>query len=169
MDAKLKACRSRWRASTATSSATSSPSVRELYEEQDGRFVLIHDAIEGVKTQADLDRVNDTLRRAEGVRGRRAKLKRFDALGETDPDELLRLVDEVDSLRAQVGAGDAKREQAVQNRIARWRRRPTRSSASSTRSRARPRHTESAPTSWTAGSTAPPSEGPAPRRWRDPG
>lgn len=92
---------------------------RELYEEQDGKFVLRRDAIEGVKTQADLDRVNDTLKKERKARAdAESKLKRFEALGDRDPDELLRTLDEVESLRTQVGAGDAKSEEAIQKRIA---------------------------------------------------
>jgi hypothetical protein len=92
---------------------------RELYEEQDGKFVLKRDAIEGVKTQADLDRVEGTLKKERKARtDAEAKLKRFEALGDRDPDELLRAADEVESLRAQVGAGDAKSEEVIQKRIA---------------------------------------------------
>jgi hypothetical protein len=92
---------------------------RELYDEQDGKFVLKRDAIEGVKTQADLDRVEGTLKKERKARtDAEAKLKRFEALGDRDPDELLRAADEVESLRAQVGAGDAKSEETIQKRIA---------------------------------------------------
>jgi hypothetical protein len=89
------------------------------YEEQDGKFDLKRDAIEGVKTQADLDRVNDTLKKERKARADPdAKLKRFEALGDTDPDEVLRAADEVESLRAQVGSADAESEDTIQKRVA---------------------------------------------------
>jgi hypothetical protein len=140
---------------------------RELYEEQDGKFVLKRDAIEGVKAQADLDRVNDTLKKERKARAdAEAKLKRFEALGDRDPDELLRAADEVESLRAQVGSGDAKSEEAIQKRIAGEVAKETnRSTVSWTSSRATPRRTGSAPTSWRARSAGPPWRASS-RRWR---
>lgn len=92
--------------------------LREYYVERGGKW---HLQAEGLKTQADVDAVKKV---ADKERAARAdlekKLKRFEALGDRDPDELLKLADEVEDLRAQLEAGGGDKggkDEEIQRRI----------------------------------------------------
>lgn len=90
---------------------------RELFEERGEEWLLKKDAIEGVKTEADVQRVQRALETANSnYKAAKAKL---DKLGDKDVDELLKTVDEVEELRARIeAAGDnGKNEELIQKRI----------------------------------------------------
>lgn len=88
----------------------------ELYEERGGEWLLKRDAIEGVKTAADVERVQTALTKATSeAKEAKAKLAK---LGDRDIDEVLTSLDEVEALRAQVATGDGKNEEAIAKRIA---------------------------------------------------
>ena len=79
---------------------------RELYEEQDdGAAVLV--GVEGVKTQADVDKVYESLRKErEEHKATKRKFKAFEGI---DPEEIIRLRDQVEDLTAQLDVvGDGK-------------------------------------------------------------
>lgn len=79
---------------------------RELYEEQDdGTAVLV--GVEGVKTQSDVDRAMESLRKErEAHKATKAKYKAFEGI---DPEEVTRLRDQVEDLTAQLDVvGDGK-------------------------------------------------------------
>lgn len=92
---------------------------RELFEEKDGKALLKRDAIEGVKTQGDIDRVQDTLKKERKAREEaEKKAKAFERIGDRDPEELLALADENAELKAKLEAGgDKKSDDAVQKLI----------------------------------------------------
>lgn len=82
---------------------------RELFEEKDGKALLKRDAIEGVKSQADVDRVQESLKKERKAReDAEKKAKAFEALGDRDPEELLKLIDEHEDLKAQLEQGGDK-------------------------------------------------------------
>ena len=79
---------------------------RELYEERDGKFVLI--GIEGVKTQADIDRVQEALRKErKDHKDTKDKLGKF---GDLNADEIIEKLDKLPELEAAAAAaGDPKK------------------------------------------------------------
>jgi hypothetical protein len=95
---------------------------RDLYSERDGKFELT--GIDGVKTQADVDRVMEAHRKekAEHV-ATKSKLKAFTAL-EIDPDQYTQDQDELKELRVRVEQGgngkvdEEKLEKLVEARVA---------------------------------------------------
>jgi hypothetical protein len=90
----------------------------ELYEERDGKWYLT--GVEGMKTQADVDKLQGALKKERDARvAAEGKLKKFEALGELDLDELIKAKDEVEDLRAQLEAagGDTKSADAIQKRV----------------------------------------------------
>lgn len=75
----------------------------EMYEEKDGKWLLKRDAIEGVKTQADFDRLtNSTKADRKAAADAAAKLKAF---GDVTPEALQEQLDELETLRAEKAAG----------------------------------------------------------------
>jgi hypothetical protein len=88
----------------------------ELYSERGGKWVL--SGIEGVKTQADVDALSTVVRKEREARAEmERKAKRFEALGDRDPDDLLKALDELEHLRE--GAGGKDDEAALQRKLAR--------------------------------------------------
>lgn len=98
----------------------------ELYEERGkddeggGAWLLKRDAIEGVKTEADVQRVQRALTKATADKKElKAKL---DAFGDLDPEQATKDLDELEELRAKIEAGeggddDGRREEVIQRRI----------------------------------------------------
>jgi len=87
----------------------------ELYTERDGKFELT--GIEGVKTQADVDRVHGALVKERTEHGQtRAALKVW---GDRKPEEVVAALDELEVLRVKVGEGgdDKKLEEIVTKRV----------------------------------------------------
>lgn len=79
---------------------------RELYTERDGKWVLT--GVEGMKTAADVGNVQNALKKErEEHTATKAKLKKFEKLGDRDVDELLKHADEVEDLRGQLEAANA--------------------------------------------------------------
>lgn len=69
---------------------------RELYTEKDGKFLLT--GIEGIKTQADIDRINEGLRKErDDHKKTRERFKAFEGL---NADEVLAKLDKYDELEA---------------------------------------------------------------------
>jgi len=90
----------------------------ELYSERGGKWVL--SGIEGVKTQADVDALATVVRKEREARAEmERKAKRFEALGERDPEELLKALDELEQLRDHAGGKDKEDDAALQRRLAR--------------------------------------------------
>lgn len=93
---------------------------RELYEEKDGKFILV--GVEGANDgdgHARLAKQRDVERnRANAAE---LKLKRFEALADRDPADLLKAIEDVDDLRQQLDAAstgkDGKGEDAIRFRI----------------------------------------------------
>lgn len=82
----------------------------ELYEEKDSSWLLV--GIEGMKTQKDVDAVKGALDKERKARSEaEGKLKKFEKLSDKDPDDLLKAMEEVEDLRAQLeeaGKGSGK-------------------------------------------------------------
>lgn len=80
-------------------------SIGDLFTEQDGKFVLT--GVEGMKSQADIDRLNEALRKEKNdhrtVREAFSPVKEF--LGERSVDEIQTALDELETLKARVEAG----------------------------------------------------------------
>ena len=74
----------------------------ELYEERDGKYILKRDAIDGMKTEADIQRVQAVVTKQKG------ELKTVKAivtkLGNREIDDVLKDLDKVSSLEAEVEA-----------------------------------------------------------------
>ena len=89
---------------------------RDLYEERGEEWLLKRDAIDGIKTEADVQRVQRALNKAStDLKEAKSKL---DKLGDRDIDEVLGSLDEIEELRAKVEAGDNKDDDAaIQKRI----------------------------------------------------
>lgn len=95
---------------------------RELYTERDGKFELT--GVEGMKTQADVDRVQEALRKEKSDHGdTKDKLKAF---GDLDPEQAVKDLDEIDELRVRVEAAEKgggfdedKLEELVSKRVIR--------------------------------------------------
>lgn len=91
--------------------------VREMYEERDGAWHLKKDAVEGVKTQADVDRVQGALKKEREAKEKaEVALKKFESLGDRDVEELLKASDEVEDLKAQLeqsGKGKASNDETA--------------------------------------------------------
>ncbi len=76
----------------------------ELFTERDGKWELT--GVEGMKTQGDVDRVQDTLRKVRtDLTEANTKLGKFKDL---DAEEVFKLKDENEELKAQVEAGGGK-------------------------------------------------------------
>jgi len=94
---------------------------RELFTERNGRFEL--SGVEGAKTQADVDRVQEALRKERSEHAEaREQLRTFDGF---DPEEAQRLRDENEDLKLKVEAAgeggklDEKQiEETVERRLA---------------------------------------------------
>lgn len=72
----------------------------ELYIERDGKFALT--GVEGVKTQADIDRINEGLRKERADHTiTKGKLAKF---GDVDPDTIPGTLTELEELRAKMEA-----------------------------------------------------------------
>jgi hypothetical protein len=87
----------------------------ELYTEKNGKFELT--GIDGVKTQADVDRVNEALRK-ERADHKKTK-ERADAWGELNPDDVLPKLDRIEELEAAAkGKIDEKKiDEIVEGRV----------------------------------------------------
>ena len=88
---------------------------RELFEERDGKWHLT--GVEGLKTDKDVAAVKAVAdKERKRAKELEDKLKRFEKLGEKDPEELLKLEAEVIELRERVeeldDAGDGKKKPA---------------------------------------------------------
>ena len=70
----------------------------ELYAERNGKFEF--NAVEGVKTQADIDRVNDALKKERG--DHKVVRERLQAFGEVDPATLPVLQEELAAAQARL-------------------------------------------------------------------
>lgn len=90
----------------------------ELYTEQDGVFIFT--GVEGLKSQADIDRLQTSLTKERNDhKNTKDKLKEFtNVVGTKTPAELQTELDELDDLRTGGGSGgtggDAKDEAAIQ-------------------------------------------------------
>lgn len=77
---------------------------KELFEERDGKWTLT--GVEGLKTDRDVQNVKAALdkerKRASDLEG---KLKKFSAFEDKDPDEVLKMLEEIDELRTRADAG----------------------------------------------------------------
>lgn len=92
---------------------------QELYTERDGKFELT--GVDGVKTQADVDRVQESLRKERGEHTKtKDKLKLF---GDLDPEKVHTELDEIEELRVRAEANDKggideeKLEELVSRRV----------------------------------------------------
>jgi hypothetical protein len=94
---------------------------RDLYDEAtDGSASLKRDAVEGVKTQADVDRVQAALKKERDARAAlEAKVKGVD-FGERTAEEVQEILDSVDDLRARADAG-GKLDDETKSKVARIR------------------------------------------------
>lgn len=90
---------------------------RDLYEEQGGKYLFT--GVEGIKTQRDVDNVKAAADKERKLRADlESKLKKFGALGDRDPSELLAQLDEIESLRAQLAeGGKPANEEQIQKRV----------------------------------------------------
>ncbi len=96
---------------------------RELFEEKDGRWILT--GIEGANDADAVKRLGDQRdKERKRANDAEAKLKRFEKLGDKDPEELLKLADEVEDLKGRLeeaeeakGKGGKVDEDALQKRI----------------------------------------------------
>jgi hypothetical protein len=80
---------------------------RDLYEEKDGAWHLT--GIEGIKTDRDVTAVKTALEKERTARrDLEGKLKKFERLADKDPEELLKALEEVEDLRAQLEDGAGK-------------------------------------------------------------
>lgn len=76
----------------------------ELYAEQDGAFVLV--GVEGVKSQADVDRLTEALRKErEDHKTTKSKLR---AWGERTPETVEELENQIEELKARIEAGGGR-------------------------------------------------------------
>jgi hypothetical protein len=89
---------------------------RELYAERDGKWEPSE--IEGIKTQTDVDKLNESLRKERNDHGKaKDKLRPYEALGEIA--DLTAKLDKYPELEASAGKiDDAKLDQIVQSRVA---------------------------------------------------
>lgn len=85
---------------------------RELFVEKDGKFEL---AIEGAKSQADVDRLSKAL--AKERNDHRGTKERIKAFGDLTPESLLELQDEVETLRAAPGSKGRPTDESVQKLV----------------------------------------------------
>lgn len=94
--------------------------VADLYVERNGKMELI--GVEGVRTQADVDRVQEALKKERGDhRVSKEQLLRF---ADIDPDAVHEKLDQFDSMKAQVEAftkdgkiDETKLEPVIQSRV----------------------------------------------------
>jgi hypothetical protein len=88
----------------------------DLYVERNGKFELT--GVEGVKTQADVDRVTEALRKEKELhKGAKAALEKF---GDLDPEKIPAALEELEEVKAQLATvtKDGKVDEgAVQERI----------------------------------------------------
>src|SRR5690554_2731727 len=87
----------------------------ELYTEKNGKFELT--GIEGIKTQADVDRLQSALSKERN--DHKTTRERFSVLGDRDLDEVITSLDRIPELEA-AAAGkidDAKLEELVEGRM----------------------------------------------------
>lgn len=87
----------------------------DLFTERDGKFELT--GIEGIKTQADVDRVQEALRKERTAHDEtKGKLRIW---GDRKPEDVQKLSDEVEELRIKVGEGgdEKKVEELVNKRV----------------------------------------------------
>lgn len=94
----------------------------DLFQEKDGKFVLT--GVEGIKTQADIDRVNEGLRKERT--DHKATKERLQKFGDLNPDELPSKLEELATLQTQIDAlkadgkfDEAKLEPMVEARLKR--------------------------------------------------
>lgn len=95
----------------------------DLYSERDGRFELT--GVEGVKTQADVDRLQTALgSERDAHKATRTQLRQFTTVvGDRKPEDVQAALDEVEELRAKVEAGtntasdDERLEKLLQARL----------------------------------------------------
>lgn len=98
----------------------------ELFEErgandegEGGQWLLKRDAIEGIKTEGDVQRVQRALSKA--TTEKKELKKKLDAFGDHDPEQLAKDLDELEELRAKAAGGDdpddAQKEEIIQKRI----------------------------------------------------
>lgn len=89
---------------------------RDLFSEKDGKFVLT--GIDGLKTQADVDKVSEALRKERGDHATtKAELAKFNGL---DPDEVHTKLDRIPELEAAAegNLSKAKIDELVEARLA---------------------------------------------------
>lgn len=72
----------------------------ELYTERGGKWEL--NGVEGVKTQADIDRINEALRKEKA--DHKAAKEKLQAFGDLDPEKVPEMISELDSTKAQLEA-----------------------------------------------------------------
>ncbi len=92
---------------------------RDLFEEKDGKFLLT-----GIEGANDADAVARMGKQRDDARKEandaKAKLKAFEALGDRDPTEVVKILDEVEDLKSQLEEAKqagGKTDEAIQKRI----------------------------------------------------
>jgi hypothetical protein len=91
---------------------------KALYTESGDKWLLT--GVEGMKTQKDIDSLKEVVTKERNLRKEAEdKAKKFDKLGERDPDDVLKALDEVEELRAKIEAGEGGKvdEAALQKRV----------------------------------------------------
>lgn len=90
----------------------------ELYEEKDGKAILRKDAIDEVKTQADIDRILGAHKKEREAREKaELTLKKFEALADKEPEEITAMVDELEELRAAMAEGGKGKSEAAKELV----------------------------------------------------
>lgn len=82
----------------------------ELYAERNGKFELT--AVEGVKTQADVDRVNDALKKERN--DHKLAKDKLQAFGDIDPATIPVLKEELDEAKSQLAAVTAEGKDKIE-------------------------------------------------------
>lgn len=91
---------------------------RDLFSERSGRWELT--GVEGVKTQGDVDRIQEALRKEKS--DHKASRDRLAAFGDMEPDKVREQLDSIDELKLRAEKGslsDEKLEELVNARMAR--------------------------------------------------
>ena len=88
---------------------------RELFTEKDGKWLLT--GVVGMKTQADIDRVNEALRKEKN--DHKATKDKFSSLADLDIDDVLAKLDKYPELEAAAGGkiDEAKLNELVETRL----------------------------------------------------
>lgn len=81
----------------------------ELYTERNGQFELT--AIEGMRTEADVQRLQTGLTKERDAH--KATKKRWEALGERDPAEIVAELDKIEEYKAAAGGTDENKIQGI--------------------------------------------------------